>query len=96
MVGVGIEIQSTRDPVYLEERVDNFLLTFGETLESWTPKELETQKEGLITKKLQKFKNMKEEASRFMGHIRSGYYDFTRRMVLFPCVRGFPLMVVYR
>ncbi|KIJ30195.1 hypothetical protein M422DRAFT_187437 [Sphaerobolus stellatus SS14] len=78
LLGVGIEIQSTRDPVYLEERVENFLLDFRETIQEWTDEELETQKEGLIMKQLQKVKNLSEETSHFMNHIRSGYYDFTR------------------
>ncbi|KIJ53958.1 hypothetical protein M422DRAFT_201065 [Sphaerobolus stellatus SS14] len=78
-LGVGIKIQSTRDPVYLEERVEQFLLAFREIIGKWTAEELETQKEGLIIKKLEKLKNLREETSRFITHIRSGFYDFTRK-----------------
>lgn len=82
-IGVGIEIQSTKDPAYLEERINVFLHTFREKLQTWSEHDLELQKEGLIVKKLQKLKNLGEESSRFINHIRSGYYDFTRRKFAF-------------
>ena len=79
-IGLSIKIQSTRAPWFVEERVEAFLETFFEKhILHLTEAELQTQKEGLITKKLERAKNLNEETSRFWSKIRAGHYDFLRR-----------------
>jgi insulysin len=78
-MGICIDIQSLRDPVFLESRVEAFFEAFGRMLKSLSEKEFHVQKEGLIVKKLERLKNLREESSRFWHHISSGYYDFVRR-----------------
>ncbi|KAI0646092.1 LuxS/MPP-like metallohydrolase [Trametes meyenii] len=76
--GLGIRIQSARAPSFLESRVDAFLETLGARFESMSLDEFATYKEGLVVKKLERVKNLREETARFWDQIRSGYYDFVR------------------
>ncbi|KAI0674093.1 LuxS/MPP-like metallohydrolase [Trametes maxima] len=76
--GLGIRIQSARAPSFLESRVDAFLETLGAGIASLPLDEFATYKEGLIVKKLERVKNLREETARFWSHIESGYYDFIR------------------
>ena len=79
-VGLGVKIQSTRAPWYTESRVDAFFEKMSERIAAMPADEFATQKEGLIVKTLERAKNLGEETVRFWGHIRSGYYDFVKRM----------------
>lgn len=75
-------MQSERNPVYLENRVDEFLdKTLKPLLEDMSEEEFEQKRKSLIQKKLEKFKNLGEESNSFWAHITSGYHDFTRRML---------------
>ena len=38
-----------------------------------------THKQGLVTKQLERPKNLSEETARFWGRMRAGHYDFLRR-----------------
>ncbi|KAI0795391.1 LuxS/MPP-like metallohydrolase [Abortiporus biennis] len=77
-MGIGIKIQSLRSPLYLEQRIDAFLLHYQNTLAALTPEEFESKKDGLIIKLLERCKNLRDETARYWGRIRSGYYDFLR------------------
>jgi len=77
-MGLSFNIQSLRDPVYLEERLELFLENFQHTLEKLSDDELEVQKQGLIVNKLERLNNLSEESGLFWYHICSGYYDFVR------------------
>ena len=87
-VGFRFLVQSEREPVYLESRVDAFLETYKQQLAATPIEEFEKQKEGLISKKLEKLENLYSETSRFWSRISSGYCDFLRRewIALLPCV----------
>ncbi|KAH9915085.1 LuxS/MPP-like metallohydrolase [Fomitopsis serialis] len=78
-MGFGINIQSTRAPWYLEERVDAFLEQFRSTLAEMSQEDFAAEKEGLIVKLLERPKNLHEETLSFWAQIRQGYYDFMRR-----------------
>jgi insulysin len=77
--GLRFTIQSEREPVYLESRVEDFLRTYREQLLVTKPDEFDRQKEGLIAAKLQKLENLYSETQRFWSHIGNGYFDFRRR-----------------
>lgn len=77
-IGYRVLIQSERTTDYLEKRIDNFLILLGNFLKSMSQEEYQDNVEALISKKLEKKKNLREEASRYWSHITSGYYDFLR------------------
>ncbi|KZP01147.1 hypothetical protein CALVIDRAFT_475281 [Calocera viscosa TUFC12733] len=80
-LGLRIAIQSERDPLYLESRVEAFFDFMNKHLDDMSQEEFEKLKEGLNEKRLQKLKNLSEEAHRFLGTIHSGYMDFMRRFI---------------
>lgn len=69
-------IQSRKDPVFLEERIEAFLGSFLAQLQAMSDEEFSTHRSGLIAKKREKAKNLGEETGDYWNQIRSGYYDF--------------------
>jgi insulysin len=61
MTGVSFLIQSERDTTYLEERVNTYIASTKDWLAQMSQEEFEGQKQSLINKKLEDFKNMSEE-----------------------------------
>lgn len=77
--GWRVVVQSERKPPYLESRVESFLDLFRGTLATMPELEFERQRDSYAVKRLERLKNLGEEASRFWIHIESGYEDFLRR-----------------
>ncbi|GJJ71266.1 insulysin [Entomortierella parvispora] len=76
-VGLRFILQSERDPVHLESRIEKFLeLRMKKYLDDMTEEEYAKQVNSLIQKKLEKDKNLRQETYRYWGQIVSGYYDF--------------------
>jgi insulysin len=75
-MGYRVLIQSERHPVFLEERIDEFLKGFGKKLEDMDDTEFEGHKRSLVNKRLEKLKNLGQESRRFWSHIGSEYFDF--------------------
>ena len=71
-------MQSRKDPVFLEERIEAFLSSFLEQLKAMSDGDFDTRRRGLIFKKLETAKNLAEETDDYWGQIRSGYYDFSQ------------------
>lgn len=69
-------MQSRKDPVFLEERVESFLGSFHEQLKAMSDEDFIIRRRGFIVKKLEKAKNLAEEAGDYWNQIRSGYYNF--------------------
>ncbi|KAF9388399.1 Insulinase (Peptidase M16) [Mortierella sp. AD011] len=75
--GIRFIIQSERDPVHVESRIEHFLESNMKTyLEEITQEDYDKQVNSLIQKKLEKDKNLRTETYRYWGQIISGYYDF--------------------
>lgn len=74
--GYRILIQSERTPQYLEERIDEFLNKYEKDLETMSDEQFEKHKSSLINKRLEKLKNLNQEANRFWNHIVSECFDF--------------------
>ncbi|KAF9132143.1 Insulinase (Peptidase M16) [Mortierella sp. 14UC] len=75
--GLRFILQSERDPVHLESRIESFLETRMKSyLEEMKPEEYEKQVNSLIQRKLEKDKNLRTETYRYWAQIVSGYYDF--------------------
>ncbi|KAG7926562.1 hypothetical protein KL925_003612 [Ogataea polymorpha] len=77
--GLRLLIQSEKSTGYLLDRMSRFLVKIGHKLSSMDDKEFEKHVNAVITKKLQKVKNLSEERSRFWDSIASGFYDFDKR-----------------
>lgn len=73
-----LRIQSRKDPVFLEERIEAFVSSFLEQLKAMSDGDFDTRRRGLIAKKLEKAKNLAEEVSDYWAQIRSGYYNFSQ------------------
>jgi insulysin len=77
--GFRILVQSEKDAVFLESRVEAFLDYFRGYLADMSDEEFEKQRQSLVDKRLEKPKNLHGESSRFWSRIGDGYYDFLRR-----------------
>ena len=62
--------------MYLEERLEKFLIQYHDKLVEMSTEDFEAKKDGLVIKLLERSKNLTEENSKFWSHIRSGYQDF--------------------
>jgi insulysin len=80
-MGYRILIQSERITDYLEERIDNFLTHLDHVISNMSEEDFQTHVEALIARKLEKRKNLKEEAGRYWTHITSGYYNFLKHEI---------------
>lgn len=76
--GMRIIVQSEKTPSYLEERVEAFIDEMKEKIETMPDAEFQEQKDSLRRKWLEADKNLKDEVSRFIGHVNSGHFDFLR------------------
>ncbi|PVI04297.1 LuxS/MPP-like metallohydrolase [Periconia macrospinosa] len=75
--GYRIMIQSEKDCRYLEGRIDHFLTQFEETLANMSDEEFEKHKGAVITKKLEKFKNLNSEFEALHIPMIGDIYEFT-------------------
>ncbi|KAF9353781.1 Insulinase (Peptidase M16) [Mortierella sp. AD094] len=76
-LGVVIVVQSERDPIHVENRIENFLRArIANMLETMTEEAYQKQVQSLIQKKLEKHKNLKQETARYWDQITSGFYNF--------------------
>jgi secreted Zn-dependent insulinase-like peptidase len=82
-MGFRITIQSERNPVYLESRVDAFLEHLKVIIEDMSQEDFERERQSLIDKIMDQLKNLREETRRLWDHIDDGYYEFRHREYLF-------------
>ncbi|KAA8900675.1 hypothetical protein TRICI_006176 [Trichomonascus ciferrii] len=75
-MGYRILVQSERSTEYLEGRIESFLRLMGSLLDEMPDSEFQSHIEAVVTKKLEKRKNLREEGDRYWNHILSGYYNF--------------------
>ncbi|KAM3578800.1 metalloprotease [Umbelopsis sp. WA50703] len=75
-MGLRFIIQSERDTVYLENRVEEFLTKLRQLIHDMSDEEYKSQVQSLISKKLEKDKNLGQEGGKYWAHIHSGYYEF--------------------
>ena len=78
MTGFRIMIQSERDAMYLEERIDSFLQGFDNYLSELSEEKFEQERTSLVNRLKEDFKNLYQETGTYWAHIHSGYYDFER------------------
>lgn len=69
-------VQSEKDPIYLENRVLEFLESLREIIADMPEKEYQSQVDSLVADRLEKHKNLWEEGSKYWADIESAYYEF--------------------
>ncbi|CAG8464961.1 16775_t:CDS:10 [Cetraspora pellucida] len=77
-IALKIGIQSEKDPIYLENRIEEFLIKLQTIIENMPEEEYKKEIASLISKKLEKSKNLGEESYKHWCHIYSGYYEFDK------------------
>ncbi len=78
--GFNFIIQSSsREPVYLQERIDNFIKNFKTDLNKISKDQFEQFRESLIARREELPKNLEEETQRYWGAITSTRFDFQNR-----------------
>ncbi|KAG0170307.1 Insulinase (Peptidase M16) [Apophysomyces sp. BC1034] len=77
-MGMRFIVQSERDTIYLENRIEDFLTKLRLIIENMTADEYNAQVQSLIFKKLEKDKNLGQEGHKYWTHIHSGYYEFNQ------------------
>ncbi|CZR55699.1 related to insulysin precursor (metalloendopeptidase) [Phialocephala subalpina] len=77
-IGFEFTIQSTKPPLYLEERIECFLTEFAAKLVELKDHDFENHKRNLVQKILEKTRSeeLKEEMDRFWAPIKHGHLDF--------------------
>ena len=83
VMGFRVIVQSERDPVYVETRIEAFFDWVKDHLEKMSAEDFEEHKRSLIAKKEEKPKNLSEESKRFWSRISDRYYEFGKRASLF-------------
>jgi insulysin len=78
-MGFRVLVQSERDPVYVETRIESFLDGMQKFIEELSDEEFEKNRNSLILKKEEKPKNLGEETSRFWNVIGDQTYEFGKR-----------------
>ncbi|VBB33449.1 unnamed protein product, partial [Acanthocheilonema viteae] len=81
--GIELLIQGQHIPEHMEERIENFL----SDLEKMSDDEFLDNVEALATKRLEKPKTMKAQASRYWAEVDNGFYLFERNDIEVPILR---------
>ena len=76
--GVRVIIQSDRDPKYLDARIEKFMQSMKDFIQSMSEEEFETNKQGLVAKRLEKPKKLSARAARYWNEIVCQQYNFNR------------------
>ncbi|KAJ9631146.1 metalloprotease [Knufia peltigerae] len=75
-MGYRVLVQSARDTEYLETRINAFLLKFKQDLQDMSEQDFEGHKRSLISKRLEKLKNLSMETNRLWAYISGEYLNF--------------------
>jgi len=79
--GVRFILQSDRSPDVLEERIEAFLATVKDSLESMTDAQFDCHKDALALNKLEEPKRISKQCDVFWGEITTHLYHFNREHV---------------
>ncbi|KAI7862523.1 Metalloenzyme, LuxS/M16 peptidase-like protein [Spinellus fusiger] len=78
IMGFRLTIQSERDTVYLESRIEAFLELLRGMIVNMTEEEYAAQVESVIDEREETFKYMRQEGYDYWEHIALGYYEFDK------------------
>ena len=86
--GVGVLIQSDREPKYLDARIERFMSSMRNFIKDMTKEEFETNLKGLIDKRLEKPKNLLSRAGKYWDEIICQQYHFNRDEIETEAMKG--------
>ncbi|KAM5532097.1 hypothetical protein V8D89_014261 [Ganoderma adspersum] len=86
--GLGIIVQSERDPKFLEQRVESFLHEMHEKIVAMGDEEFAEHRTALQKQWREAPKNLTEEMNRYWAQIEWGYLDFYRRDIDSELIEG--------
>ena len=75
-LGFRFIIQSEKSPRFLESRIEAFLLSYADTLNTMSDEDFENHKRSCIVKQLEKVQNLDQETNRHWYQISNEYLDF--------------------
>ncbi|KAI9204048.1 Metalloenzyme, LuxS/M16 peptidase-like protein [Polychytrium aggregatum] len=76
MTGLRLIIQSEKHPAYLESRIEDFLTKMRTILSDLSETAYATHVQAVVSRLLEKDKNLGQESSRVWTHVSSHYYNF--------------------
>jgi len=79
--GVRLIVQSDRPPVYLDERIENFIRLTQDSLEKMTDDEFKLHVDALALTKLEQPKKMPKQCDIYWNEISSHQYNFDRENI---------------
>ncbi|MEM7252785.1 MAG: insulinase family protein [Pseudomonadota bacterium] len=86
--GLAFVVQSpSRSPTYLRSRIDAFLGGFGERLSQMSSEEFEAHRQGLLSRVLEKDKNLGGRSQRYWNEIDRERFNFDSRTRLADAIR---------
>ena len=91
MIGFRIIIQSEQEPSVLDTRIESFLSSLKESLDSMSLDSFENHKKALINRLLEKRKSLEQESNRTWHHIDTLTYDFEQHLVTANIVKDLSL-----
>ena len=76
--GLRVIVQSERHPVYLDQRIESFLISVDTMLVQMEQEEYKQHVEALASKRLEKPKKLSVRNGRYWSEILSQHYNFNR------------------
>ena len=80
VAGIIWRVQSERNTMFVESRINSFLESLREVLQMMDQADFEKQRGGLVTKLTHKYDNIDQEYTEFAMRILDRTYDFTASM----------------
>ena len=94
VLGISFIVQSShKEPIYLDGRVEDFLVNYRQELESMSEEKLQTYIRAVCEKLLEKPKNLDQESSKYWVEIRNNTYLFNRKELLVEMLKDSSLNV---
>ena len=88
-LALHIIVQSShKDPDYLDQRIESFLVQYRQQLAAMAPEEYQAYVQAVIEKLVEKPKNLNEETEAYWHEIKSAMFWFPRRHVLAKVLRS--------
>lgn len=78
IAGLKVVVQSERDSVYLENRIESFLVDYSSELSNMSAEDFAAFVESTCLLVGQKDESLRKESSRWWQHIHGGFYEFDR------------------
>lgn len=76
--GIRVIVQSERNPVYVETRIESFLESVQKLIEDMSDEDFNSHRQTLILKREEQPKNLGEETRRYWHRITDNYYEFSK------------------